>query len=532
MQAGEHVYAPPLETLFEFAEDDPQQIRRRRMWRSARKAAFASRVVHHKRYPGCLFKYRTQDASEEFRYHGRFDLAAWHQGIADAEFRRFYRLSKPAFSHLVGLLSPYLDITFTARGRFSSIAQAKRSNGKGVRRVTTEMKVSMGLRWLAGGSYLDISAHHGVSSTTFFRAKDEFVAAVNACPSLEIRFPDLGDPDKLRKLAEGFERLSVNGLFKDCVGAIDGVLIHLHSVSASDSPTPTKFFTRKGCLAWNVQAVVDAQRRFTFYSIRCPGSVHDAVAFSHSDLYYQLETAGIAGNYHFIGDAAYGGMVAVATPFTWCGNMKQEHSAFNYHLSSLRIEVECAFGILLQRWGILWKGLRMPLRASTKVISACMRLHNLAIDFRDTEAPPVDMEFPGALNDVQVQGYACRHGDGCQRQACVNASHRAHAADAPRLNSRGAPSDRLWHAPESAGDVRAANSVAQRAQGPAGDSGTGSVNGRGAPRQQRNRDLGRDIRNEIVEAVTKLGLKRPKVKWFGTRQTAKVMQQAFNMFRM
>jgi len=528
MHAEEHVYAPPLETLFEFAEDDPQEIRRRRMWLSACKAAFASRVVHHKKYPGCLFKYRTSDSTEEYRYHGRMDLTAWHRGMGDAEFRRFYRLTKPAFSHLLEVLSPYLDSTFVATGRYSSIAQAKRSNGKGVRRVTTEMKVSMGLRWLAGGSYLDISSHHGVSSTTFFRAKEEFVAAVNAAPQLEIRFPDLGDAEALRKLADGFEKLSHYGLFKDVVGAIDGVLLHLHSVSATDSPQPTKFFTRKGSLAWNVQAVVDAKRRFTYYSIRCPGSVHDAVAFSHTDLYYQLETAGIAGNYHFIADAAYGGMVGIATPFTWSGNMKEEQSAFNYQLSSIRIEVECAFGMLLQRWGILWKGLRTPLRASTKVIGACMRLHNLAIDFRDTEAPPIDLEFPGELNNMQVQDYACRHGAGCQRAACASARHRAHAADAPRLNRRGAPTDHVWHQPESQGDVRAAN----RAQARASDGQGPSNRARGQPSHRRNKDLGRDIRAEIVEACAKLGLKRPKVKRFGTRQTAKVMQQAFNVFKM
>mmetsp|Transcript_29919 Transcript_29919/g.61508 ORF Transcript_29919/g.61508 Transcript_29919/m.61508 type:complete len:527 (+) Transcript_29919:908-2488(+) len=521
--SGVNNFTTPLETIFELAEDDPATVRRRREWRQARAESFASRVVHHKKFPGCLWKYRTTDPSEQFRYHGRFNMDAWHEAMSASEFRRFYRLPKAAFKNLVELLSPYLNKDFVATGRFSSVAQAKRSNGKGVRRITTEYKVSIGLRWLAGASYLDIAGHHGVSKTTVFRVKNEFVAAVNAAPALAIKFPALTDDEKLRSIAEGFEKLSYCGLFKDCVGAIDGVLLHLHSVSATDSPEPNKYFTRKGSLAWNVQAVVDAKRKFTYYSIRCPGSVHDAVAFSFTDLYYELEAKGIVGNFHFVADAAYGGMVGITTPFTWTGNLSQAQSAYNYHLSSIRIEVECAFGLLLSRWGILWKGLRMPLQATTRVIEACLKLHNFAIDWRDETAPPTNLEFPGHLNGVQVQGYPCRHGSGCQRPACQQEGQRAREADAPRLSRRGAPSDHLWHDAESQEAVRAGN----RSQGARRDGGAGRQ--RGQPRERRRyRDMGREIRAEMVQACAAMDLKRPRVKRFGERQTAKVMQQAYN----
>jgi len=42
--------------------------------------------------------------------------------------------------------------------------------------------------------------------------------------------------------------------------------------------------------------------------------------------------------------------------------------------------IECSFGILVGRWGFLWKPLRVLLHRAPVVIEACMTLHNLCID--------------------------------------------------------------------------------------------------------------------------------------------------------
>ena len=42
--------------------------------------------------------------------------------------------------------------------------------------------------------------------------------------------------------------------------------------------------------------------------------------------------------------------------------------------------LECAFGMLVRRWGILWRSLEMQWEKRTHVVSACMRLHNWCID--------------------------------------------------------------------------------------------------------------------------------------------------------
>ena len=58
-----------------------------------------------------------------------------------------------------------------------------------------------------------------------------------------------------------------------------------------------------------------------------------------------------------------------------------EEDNFNFFHSSSRIVVECAFGEIDLRWGILWRPLQFSLDLNCKVIDACMRLHNFIVDF-------------------------------------------------------------------------------------------------------------------------------------------------------
>ena len=54
--------------------------------------------------------------------------------------------------------------------------------------------------------------------------------------------------------------------------------------------------------------------------------------------------------------------------------------SFNFHLSQLRINIEDAFGMFVQRWGILWKKLAIDYRKVPRLLTALAHLHNFAID--------------------------------------------------------------------------------------------------------------------------------------------------------
>ena len=55
---------------------------------------------------------------------------------------------------------------------------------------------------------------------------------------------------------------------------------------------------------------------------------------------------------------------------------------FNYHLSSERIWIECAFGELMMRWGMFWRRLNFGIDLCGDIIMASMLLHNFIIDNR------------------------------------------------------------------------------------------------------------------------------------------------------
>lgn len=60
--------------------------------------------------------------------------------------------------------------------------------------------------------------------------------------------------------------------------------------------------------------------------------------------------------------------------------------SFNYWLSHSRQTIERAFGILTQRWGIMWRPFSFSLHRWSIVVMVCMKLNNLCID-RNVVAP-------------------------------------------------------------------------------------------------------------------------------------------------
>ena len=87
-----------------------------------------------------------------------------------------------------------------------------------------------------------------------------------------------------------------------------------------------------------------------------------------------------------VSDLAYGLAPFLLVPYD--GKELEEdldHSldSFNFHLSSCRIYVDCAFGELIMRWGIFWRTLMVDLKKCGKIIQVAMLLHNYIIDERE-----------------------------------------------------------------------------------------------------------------------------------------------------
>eukprot|EP00873_Tetraselmis_striata_P046488 jgi/Tetstr1/466752/TSEL_011222.t2 len=53
---------------------------------------------------------------------------------------------------------------------------------------------------------------------------------------------------------------------------------------------------------------------------------------------------------------------------------------FNFYQSRIRINIECAFGLLVAKFGILRRAMTGTMEHNTAVVNACIHLHNMGVD--------------------------------------------------------------------------------------------------------------------------------------------------------
>ena len=176
--------------------------------------------------------------------------------LSDSIFESMFKLSRPGFEDLLNILSPLLHNT--------NEDMAIRSSGSVVSKRT---KLYATLRWLAGGSYLDICFAWGVSKSAFFSdAFDKGVVwpIIDAIDgAFKIGLP-LQNVNELQKLANEFAILS-HGELLGCVTAIDGWVAQTRKPFPSEVDDILSIRNRHGCWGLVVLAGCDARCRFTMF---------------------------------------------------------------------------------------------------------------------------------------------------------------------------------------------------------------------------------------------------------------------------
>ena len=132
-----------------------------------------------------------------------------HADLSDSDFRRTYRITRQAFSDLLAKME---------RAGFGKAKKKGRPS-----RLSPAARLAMAIRYLAGGSYLDLRMIWKVQPKTFYAVVWDALSWIQKTEHL----PNLLDPLVLERSRGTFQRKPGGEHFDGLVLAIDGVAVKI-----------------------------------------------------------------------------------------------------------------------------------------------------------------------------------------------------------------------------------------------------------------------------------------------------------------
>ena len=112
--------------------------------------------------------------------------------------------------------------------------------------IEAEITVTIGLFWLAGGSYIDLKNVYSCSVSSIYAHRLCFIHTVDSCEHLKLQFPRT--PAEISAPQKKFQDTSSNSVISGCVGAIDGLLVVVKCSSRKDSGNnPSSYYSGHYC---------------------------------------------------------------------------------------------------------------------------------------------------------------------------------------------------------------------------------------------------------------------------------------------
>jgi DDE superfamily endonuclease len=280
--------------------------------------------------------------------------------------KRRLRMEKHSFDKLVMLVEDQLSVDHRAAAKRGGV-------------IIPEICIYCTLRYLAGGSYLDIADIAGISQASLYRVVWKTITAIVQCKALRIRFPKTNE--EITAAIAGFAGVSTDTAIKNCVGVVDGYLLRIRVPAKKEVGNVRSFFSgHYQCYGVNIQAVADHQSRFIHFAFAAPGVTGDRDAIKQCSLHGLVEDLPVG--LCVIGDAAYQPTEHMVPVYHGADKLHAKYDNFNFFASQLRIRVEMAFGIMQSKWGILQRPVGCTLRNMLWMAQAIARLHNFCINER------------------------------------------------------------------------------------------------------------------------------------------------------
>ena len=308
----------------------------------------------------------------------QFDWLRHEDQLKAYQFKRRYRVTKDAFHRLLGKIAPHLP------RRNAQKASASRRAGA----ISNEVKLAVTLRMLAGAAADDLwHIYRPLSRGSVYMIFWECVHAIEvALPCAWNSVGAMKDPELLKMLEARARARSRKQVWAGQVGALDGVIFKQKDPGNRDGKQRRHHVARKDMHGILCQAIADVDRRILWFNMSYVGTTHDSLAFEGTALGQAVYNGELPAPYFLGADNAYVQTDSVIGP--------GGGSDYDFEQSSNRMTVECTFGILVRRWGVLWRPLEFDPDRRTAVISACIRLHNFCteerLDTTDLEDLPID----------------------------------------------------------------------------------------------------------------------------------------------
>lgn len=180
------------------------------------------------------------------------------------------------------------------------------------------------------------------------------------------------------------QRYEINANFPHCLGALDGK--HIRIIKPEESGS--MFLNYKHFFSIVLMAIVDSNYNYIFIDVGSYGKECDSNVFKETQFWKKLvdNTLNIPSPcsiintnyilpYVFVADEAFALHANVLRPYG--GNeLTKEQKIFNYRLTRARRYVECAFGIMANKWRILHRSLNLSLDLTVAIVKTTCVLQN------------------------------------------------------------------------------------------------------------------------------------------------------------
>lgn len=324
--------------------------------------------------------------------------------LPDPTFMRLYRLSQSQFEKLYEVVSPKLPH-----------ARKRDRGGRPIVHAESHYLL-MFLEYLAHGSSLRrLGAHYSMHGTdvtvsSVHRLLRATAQAVSKSLAPYMTFPSREEQGQIA--GRVWDRYH----FPSACGFIDGCHIFVSPANPAEKSSCRNY---KGFNSVVLLAVVDDRLRFRFFTLGGAGAFNDRRSFRRSDLTRRQEGEPegrlVKPPYVILGDSGFDPRPWLVVPYDVRGPPQRQ---FNQRLSSARMCVERAFGVLKASARLLGMGNNNGMVATCIYARAALLLHNFRIAeggdhnvYTEEDLAPDGMQFErdAAAAEEQEGAAVVRH---------------------------------------------------------------------------------------------------------------------------